>query len=387
MNKKLMAVAVAGVLAAPAVALAQASTVQIYGVLNVEYGYSGQLDHPGGGRQSVDSFNSGASRIGFRGTEKLGGGMSAWFQCETDAGRLWHPTGAVTGATQGFCDRNSALGLQGAFGNVFFGTWDSPMKQAVGAVRIFEETGWRGAQHLLINSSGGTTGYGFSTRVRKSVNYNTPNLGGFVGKIQYTTLTNGGSSGLPGAGAALAPAGGVPGAEVDGRAWSMSGEFGSGPIFVNAAYSRHSDNASVAGALGTRDTAWMIGGMYTMGQWRVAAMYTKSKLEPTAATDVSRGAWNLAVNYHISGPHTLRGGATIARDEKGSAAPAGNTGAIQWQIGYQHALSKRTNLGLTYVHLDNKAQGVYNFTGMPNTGGVRAGDGAGAFVLNFDHRF
>ena len=43
MQKKLMAVAVAGALGAPAVALAQSSTVQVFGTLYVEYAY----DRPG----------------------------------------------------------------------------------------------------------------------------------------------------------------------------------------------------------------------------------------------------------------------------------------------------------------------------------------------------
>ena len=49
MQKKLMAAAVAGVLAAPVIAQAQ-STVQIYGVAEWEYGYLDQ----GNGRPNVD---------------------------------------------------------------------------------------------------------------------------------------------------------------------------------------------------------------------------------------------------------------------------------------------------------------------------------------------
>jgi len=54
MNKKLMAVAVAGALAAPALAFAQASTVQIYGKLTYEYGIADQ----GNGRPNVDYADS-----------------------------------------------------------------------------------------------------------------------------------------------------------------------------------------------------------------------------------------------------------------------------------------------------------------------------------------
>ena len=58
MNKKLIAIAVAGALATPAAALAQT----VYGRLNAEWGLSvGQMDHPtAGSRDSADGFNSGA---------------------------------------------------------------------------------------------------------------------------------------------------------------------------------------------------------------------------------------------------------------------------------------------------------------------------------------
>ncbi|HET9662632.1 MAG TPA: porin, partial [Burkholderiales bacterium] len=79
MQKKLMAIAVAGALGAPAVVMAQASTVSIYGQITYEYGIAFQGDAaPGVGRPNVDYADTpGGSAIGFRGEEKLGGGLSA----------------------------------------------------------------------------------------------------------------------------------------------------------------------------------------------------------------------------------------------------------------------------------------------------------------------
>ena len=53
MNKKLMAIAVAGALAAPAAALAQSSTVQVYGTVLINYNV---VDY-GNGRVNNDLFN------------------------------------------------------------------------------------------------------------------------------------------------------------------------------------------------------------------------------------------------------------------------------------------------------------------------------------------
>src|SRR3954470_22639028 len=89
MQKKLMAVAVAGVMAAPAIALAQSSTVQVFGTFYVEYAYIDQgrvgVAPAGGDRNNVDMLQTPGSEIGFKGEEKLGGGLSAWFQCSTTA--------------------------------------------------------------------------------------------------------------------------------------------------------------------------------------------------------------------------------------------------------------------------------------------------------------
>ena len=179
MNKKLMAVAVAGALAAPALAFAQASTVQIYGKITYEYGIADQ----GGGRPNVDYADTpGGSNVGFKGEEKLGGGLSAWFQCESSAD--------VRGMDQtGFCTRNSAIGLKGAFGNVHFGRWDTPMKRAlnVGTVGA-TETGLLGMSFVAFGGSGGADATASADSIQRQrwkrreaglTYYESPNFNGF----------------------------------------------------------------------------------------------------------------------------------------------------------------------------------------------------------------
>jgi predicted porin len=137
MNKKLMALAVAGALAAPAAALAQTT---IYGTLKAEWGIASQPNTTATAtRHDAESLNSGASNIGFRGEEKLGGNLAAWYQCESDL-RFLGGTSTTSGS---ICDRNSALGLKGGFGNFYVGTWDSPIKRASGVTRITEERAGR----------------------------------------------------------------------------------------------------------------------------------------------------------------------------------------------------------------------------------------------------
>ena len=79
MNKKVMAVAVAGAFALPAsVALAQTSTVQIGG--SVTLLYSSVKHQNDSVAKRSDILETAEPNIYIRGEEKLGGGLSAWFQ-------------------------------------------------------------------------------------------------------------------------------------------------------------------------------------------------------------------------------------------------------------------------------------------------------------------
>jgi len=149
MNKKLMTLAVAGAFAAPAAAFAQASNVQIFGTMYLEYAYAkqGAIAGPSGGDLvNVDIMQTPGSEIGVKGEEALGGGTSAWFQCVS--------TADIRGSSQnGFCSRNSAIGMKGSWGNAYAGNWDMPMKKSAGAARIVSDTGIWGVGRMLYGDS------------------------------------------------------------------------------------------------------------------------------------------------------------------------------------------------------------------------------------------
>jgi len=97
MKRKLLSVAVASAFMAPAAALAQSSTVQVYGTVLVNY----NLVDYGAGRVNNDMLNRMTLTLGSKAKSSCGG-LSAWFQCES--------TIDVTGVTLGgWCGRNSAI--------------------------------------------------------------------------------------------------------------------------------------------------------------------------------------------------------------------------------------------------------------------------------------
>src|SRR6266704_529856 len=163
MNKKLMAIAVAGALSAPGLADAQVGGspgVTLYGVIDssiLRNNFSG-VTTPGGFALSEvkksDVFPSG-NRVGVRGREDLGGGTAAWFQLEAGAwpdGRL--DAAATTGSH--FGGRNSAVGFSSAGGDVLFGIWDTPYKVAYGTANLVNSGGF--ASSGIIMGNGDTTG-------------------------------------------------------------------------------------------------------------------------------------------------------------------------------------------------------------------------------------
>jgi predicted porin len=382
MHKKLIVVAVAGALAAPAMALAQTT---IYGYFNAEWSPSvSQPDtYNGGGtpeaRWTGEGFNSGASRIGFRGEEKLGGSNSAWYQCETELGLFPRDTGITV------CDRNSAVGLKGGWGNFYVGSWDSPLKRVSGIVRISNETGWLGSQDMTLRGATTTAAFNdagvnmpnFSNRNTNSFNYDTPNFGGFGVSLQTTTTQ----------------------ATIDtvedsadsqkGRINTISGQWLGGPIAVVAAYSEKTKNRSNFGNSATgegKDTAYLVGGSYVIGPVKVGLTYTSRKSDD-GTDNIERAAYNLAADWKITGSGTIRVGFALADDLESSVAGFdGNaTGANQIQIAYLHALSKRTTLTVGYVKVDNDTNGNFNLTDMSTN--VKPGDSASAFMLGLSHSF
>jgi len=366
MNKKLMAVAVAGIFAAPAVALAQTT---IYGTVKAEYGFASQPNSAANAtRHDAEAFNSGASNIGFRGEEKMGGGLAAWYQCESDLQFLGGGTTATSGT---ICDRNSALGLKGGFGNFYVGTWDSPIKRASGVTRITEETGWTGSQHITLSSSAGPKG--FSNRYVHTFNYDTPNMGGFTGSLQFTSLQ--------------ATRNALETAVAEGRAIGIGGQYAMGPLAVVAAYEKDDENRASGLTSSSEDTAWLIGARYKFGPVTVGFTYTDLETDNGAGTTVERTAWNLAGEWQITPAGAIRVGYALADDLEGTVKKP-SSGAKQYQIGYWHNLSKRTKVYGAYVKLDNDSAGVYNLTALSaGTANVFPGDSADVVAFGLFHTF
>jgi predicted porin len=287
MNKKVMALAVAGALAAPAAALAQ---VQIGGSITLFY-YQHDPDNDSIARTG-DIMETSEPEIYVRGEDKLGGGNSAWFQCTSSLDGLVNGTSPASNA--GWCGRNSGIGFRGGFGNVFFGNWDQPQKLVFNRGR-----GWFGGTNaftggsaVLLNggsASGSTNAQNTNTFFRRqanSLNYHSPNWGGFSFQAAFSAANE--STGNPDS------------APLDPRMASLGGHFATGPLYVGLGFELHQDYNPAAQAVGTGAGQYSGGDDTTVtlvvglrfGGFNVRAMYNASEYEVASARPASSSsAW------------------------------------------------------------------------------------------------
>jgi len=346
MNKTAIAVAVAGALAAP-VAMAQSSTVQIGGSLHLIYGLHNP--HNPSAASKHDNLHMSEPEIYVRGEEKLGGGLSAWFQCTSSFDVVG--TQAQT-ASAGWCGRNSGIGFKGGWGNLFAGTWDTPHKLNFNQARgWFSGTNVFGGTATLLYSGSqsniGNTGASFYRRQSRSWNYHSPSWGGFAVNAAVSASNEQ---------AAIAE---TPGRSP--RLYSIAGMYRGGPLYVGLSYEQHQDFRAVGN--GGDDDGNSLVGVYTLANSvRLSAVYARNDYENVAAVgdSVKTKGWATYVDWRIAGPHSLKAQYGRLRDVTGTAGAAignftvGNsTGGKVYGIDYAYDFSKRTQGYLGYSRMKN----------------------------------
>ncbi|WGZ91495.1 MAG: porin [Candidatus Thiocaldithrix dubininis] len=142
--KKLLAIAVAAALVAPAAAMAETT---LYGKLHASYGQV--KDNAGNKRTGVESH---ASRIGIKGSHALNNGLEATYGLEyginldgdngdsTYGNSIDSLGNTSTSNSNGFTSRNQFVGLKGGFGEVRVGKHDTPAKLATAGQDVFADT-------------------------------------------------------------------------------------------------------------------------------------------------------------------------------------------------------------------------------------------------------
>jgi predicted porin len=365
MQKKLIALAIAGLSGA---AFAQ-SNVTVYGiidgtfdVISVSGGQAGPPLVPAKGSPNFNRVQSNGSRLGFKGTESLGNGMSAFFQFESNA--KFDAGDALDTA------RDSFLGLKGNFGTVKLGNFSGPNRDLAGKLDVVIHSDGIGDNSALLGKLGGRSSY-FDTRYKNSIAYITPNFSGFEGTLQYQANETKDET---------------PGAGINTSLYEMGLKYDNGPIFVGVAYGKLNENNDVAGAstfkVGTDADATEIrvGGSYKFGDASVRALYARTKSEGGLG-ELKQNVWGVGGTYNVTANGKVLAQYYRAADVDGSlgATDLSDTGAKFWVLGYEHSLSKRTTLIAHYAYLKNDSR-TSTVAGAGK--GYDFGDGATGFTGN-----
>ena len=316
MQKKLLAAAVLSAFAG--VASAQSSSVTIYGTLQGDFQFAsatgadaslipataaGAGATTGNSARTAASYNAtpanqatrtrsnpAGSNIGFRGTEDLGNGLSAWFQLELST-TMGAPAGTPDGANHGNAPtwRNTAVGLRSnSWGTVSVGMWDTPfnvISYSTGHANGRTSNATTGQQANLLGNtmfgqgawsaqnenaacvanvgvSGASClngGMNFDRRQKQLLQWWSPNWNGFEARVAYaaTGFSDGVTADNRAAGS------------IKPHIWDMSLAYNNGPLAVAYAYSNQKDLLAFSAASNT-----VVGGITNgsgTGNWQITA--------------------------------------------------------------------------------------------------------------------
>lgn len=332
MKKSLLALSILGAFAG----VAQAQTnVTMYGIADVGFV---RADNGTNKVSKIDSGVYSGSRLGFKGTEDLGGGLQALFVLETG---LNVDAGGFDQGNLAF-GRQSYVGLGGNFGTVKLGRQQTFLFFQQATIDPF-------AIGLAGNSAKFFAG---PLRLNNTVKYESPNMNGF--NLGYSHSF-----------------GEVLGSASAGADNAVNAMYNNGPIMVSAIYDQSNGPLPLVGSsLKTRTTN--IGGTYDFGVAKAHLMFDRTK---TDSNGVVAGA--NARDVLVGATVPFGAGNFLIDYIKHTDKAFNNADAKQYAIGYTYSLSKRTTLYTSYSRVSNDSAAA--FGGLAGAPAV-----AGQSYKNFD---
>jgi predicted porin len=437
MKKSLLAVAAIGAFASAAQAQ---SSVTVYGILDVGYtgsntrvqasnsattpNYTTYSAYPNGAlRQTQSQFGQSAeqtSRLGFRGTEDLGGGKSAFFTVEV--GLTPNSSGASTASTANgtaFNNRQSFVGLADkGMGRLSVGTQYQPIHVAVAATDPGQQNNMTGgliymggADSGIVGAVGGNTS-GYQSRASNSINYVSPVVAGFK-LTAFGVLNNAESTTLNGtaANAANVSSGGM----TNTNGWAAGLDYTWQKLLVTANYAAvknlttatnqaaYGTTAAVAGTTNTgawalwsgaqtatnvQDNTMYAAATYDFGILKAYAQYINRKATDTANSNLyqKRSAQQIGVRSYVTPTIEM-----WAMGGTGSFTPYGNNQVSApmnaYQLGSNYWLSKRTNLYAIYGQYSQSTRSYTATTSALATTTGTAAVNSNSYAVGLRHTF
>ncbi|NRR30837.1 porin [Oxalobacteraceae bacterium] len=431
MKTKLLAVVIAAAFAAPAFAQ---SSVVVYGIAD-----AGLMYVNNGGNDARTKLVSGiadGSRLGFKGTEDIGGGYKAIFNLEArvqldtgsqQAGNLSSNQGyalsdglnftvpaaaggAATAAkllaavraglqpavnvniSGALFDRTSMVGLVTPVGAVLLGRMYTPGYEVFNNADVFESgtaAGWGG----IVGGTGGLLTAGIAIRSDKSLQYRIELPNGVGASLMYGTE----KSGYVG---------------MDKKSWGANLRYRANGLDVGVAHNHGTDQVGNRGLVTTT-----IGGSYKINDWKLFAGYHTQKNEnsviilfadstfaPTFAgfgpalgpvlagqlhSALVRNFYLNAASAQVGFHYQMGAGRLMASVVRQNDKRASDSDATQFGLGYDYNLSKRTDIYTIAAYIKNRNQGQYAIGAASASGGFTStpGEASKGIQIGMRHRF
>ncbi|MDO9449121.1 MAG: porin [Rugosibacter sp.] len=347
MQKKLIALAITGLLSGAAFAQ---SNVTVYGLAYGSYDF---IDASGPnaarGAPSYSRVSSNASRLGFKGSEKLGNGLDAIFQFESQVDLDQTGSAGLFGSA-----RDSFVGLKGEFGTVKLGHFSGPNRVFLSKLDTVAYSEGVGDNTAIVGKLGGR-GSVFDTRYANSIAYVSPKFSGFEATVQYQANENKDETADK---------------KIDASVVELGLIYNNGPIYAGITHGKLREKNDPAFTIGdppkiykgkfamgadSEATETRIGGVYKLGDATLHALYARTDAEGSLG-DLKQNVWALGATYKETPNGKIVGQYYSANDISGNLVTQpdlSDTGAKFWVLGYEHSLSKRTMLTAHYAYLKN----------------------------------
>ncbi|WP_338846354.1 porin [Massilia sp. W12] len=405
------------------------SSVTMYGLADAGFNISSL-----GGNDPKVKIASGiaeGSRLGFKGVEDIGGGYKAIFTLEArveldtgnnSVGNLSTNTGygltrgmealpaavlngvrtalnpaVVVNSNRALFDRTSMVGLITPVGAILMGRQYTPAYEVFAAADTFE-VGTAGSWGWVNGGIGGLLTTGSAIRSDKSIQYRIADpKSGFGAAVMYG-LDKSGYIGL------------------DKRFWSFNVTYKANGWDVGIGHNYGTDQVGNRGLVTTT-----LGGSYKTGDWKLFAGYQRMKNENSVLIPVFIGQWdatiapslaplgaatagalrnvfvtNLKKNFYLDSDsyslgfhYHIGAGRIMASYSHQNDKSSYDADTTLYAVGYDHFLSKRTDLYAVFGYQKNRNLGQYapgiaatagGFTGAP-------GESAKVLQLGMRHKF
>jgi predicted porin len=356
-------VTIAGLVMAAVMSAAQAD-VTLFGHIDTSIDATDQ----DGGSDDVN-FNCTTCSVGFKGKEDLGNGLAAIFKLDFQYDTInRNSNGSIT-------DRDQWLGLAGNFGQVRIGTISTHYKSHGAMLDPLYRTSLQGRDRGLqsnLHRGAGEEGQG---RADNTLRYDTPSWNGLKAGFHYTLDSDENDGPLKNPGA-------VPGDpdfgdryKEDDNPYGVGLSYENGGILVFADY--------ITTDTGGDDSAWKVGGKYTLNNLALMAQYEKDKGLISSKTPDTTGdgadLWQLGASFTMGNNMLYFGYGNSSSGSDGSDAPSDY---FAWTVAGVHHMSKRTSVyaGFSEIDCDDPDEDVCD----------KVGDSGGEddkFSIGMKHKF